>query len=508
MLFNSYIFIFVFLPCVLGGAYIADRFRVRGAAVGWLAAASMVFYAWWNPAYLALLLISIGFNFTVGMAVGGRFGWGERGRSAGLAAGIAVNLGLLGYFKYAHFAVEQANRLLAEPVAMAPIVLPLAISFFTFQQIAYLCDARTGAAKEYRFIDYCLFVSYFPQLIAGPIVHHAEMMPQFRMRPRGPSPMHLAQGLSIFVIGLFKKVVLADTLAVYANPVFAAAEAGSSPTLFEAWGGVLAYTGQLYFDFSGYSDMAIGLAWMIGIRLPLNFEAPYRAASIAEFWRRWHITLSRFLRDYLYVPMGGNRVGPVRQGFNLAVTMVLGGLWHGAGWTFVLWGALHGAYLVVHHLWRRLRRAPTAADARGWPRPLAVATTFLAVAAGWVLFRAESMAAAVQLWQGMAGFHGISLSDNLAGALGFLAPMGVAFEDTGSFDADGLRWIVAAFLVIAFMPTTQQYMRRGDAEPVRGCAARIPAWRPSRGHALLISGMALAAVLHLSEVSEFLYFQF
>jgi D-alanyl-lipoteichoic acid acyltransferase DltB (MBOAT superfamily) len=508
VLFNSYIFIFAFLPCVLLGVYAADRLRGRGAAVGWLAASSLFFYGWWNPAYLALLLVSIAFNFVAGMAVGGRFGWGERRRTAALVSGIAVNLGLLGYFKYAYFAVEQANRFLAEPVVMTPVLLPLAISFFTFQQIAYLCDARTGSAGEYHAVDYCLFVAYFPQLIAGPIVHHAEMMPQFRARPRGPSPMHLAQGTSMFVIGLFKKVVLADALAVYANPVFAAAEAGSSPTLIEAWGGVLAYTGQLYFDFSGYSDMAIGLAWMIGIRLPLNFDAPYRAASIAEFWRRWHITLSRFLRDYLYVPLGGNRAGRIRQGFNLASTLILGGLWHGAGWTFVLWGALHGVYLVVHHLWRQ-RRGGTPADACGRLRRAgAVALTFVAVAAGWALFRAESVACAVRLWRGMLGLHGVSLSDNLAETLGFLSAWGVAFEDTGSFDTAGLRWIAAAFLIIAFLPTTQQFMGRSDATPARGCAAHIPAWQPTTGHALLTAAMALIACLHLSEISEFLYFQF
>ena len=355
MLFNSYIFISLFLPITLTGFYLIGGQGHHRAATGWLVCASLFFYGWWNPAYLGLILGSVLFNYAVGVLLGNR---DTKNLRVILALGIGGNLGLIGCFKYANFFVDNINLSFGSDFHLETIILPLAISFFTFQQIAYLVDAYRGETKEYNFLHYCLFVTFFPQLIAGPIVHHKEMLPQFakdviyRLKHE-----NIAIGIAIFVLGLFEKVVLADQVAVYATPVFNAAEQGLDLTFFEAWSGALAYTLQLYFDFSGYSDMAIGLARMFGILLPLNFHSPYKALNITEFWRHWHMTLSRFLRDYLYIPLGGSRRGQTQRYINLMITMILGGLWHGAGWTFVAWGTLHGFYLIVHHGWRAFRKA-------------------------------------------------------------------------------------------------------------------------------------------------------
>jgi len=350
MLFNSYQFIFLFLPITLLGFHLLGKEGYNRTAIAWLVGASLFFYGWWNPAYLALILFSIVFNYGVGVSLG--YAPNSPKKKSVLFLGVASNLGLLGYYKYANFFIENINVITGAEIVLDQIILPLAISFFTFQQIAYLVDVYRDKVKEHNFLHYCLFVTFFPQLIAGPIVHHKEMLPQFaqaityRLRAK-----HLAVGFTIFVIGLFKKVVLADGIAVYATPVFEIAEFNVALTFFEAWGGALAYSFQLYFDFSGYSDMAIGIARMFGIRLPLNFNSPYKAISIIDFWRRWHLTLSRFFRDYVYIPLGGQRKGEIRRLVNLAITMLLGGLWHGAGWTFVFWGGLHGLFLVINHIW-------------------------------------------------------------------------------------------------------------------------------------------------------------
>jgi alginate O-acetyltransferase complex protein AlgI len=357
VLFHSYFFMFFFVPITVGVFFWLGGREYRRLAVAWLVGASLFFYGWWDPHYLALIVGSILFNYAIG-----RIFWLRTTSDRDLlfrgvlALGIAANLVALGYFKYFEFLVENLGRLTGSDFHIEEIVLPLAISFFTFQQIAYLVDAWKGEVRENSFLNYCLFVTFFPQLIAGPIVHHTEMLPQFfRRKIFTVRYEHLAVGLAIFFAGLFKKVVLADGVSVYSDPVFAAAEAGIALSFLEAWGGSLAYTFQIYFDFSGYSDMAIGLARMLGIRLPLNFNAPYKAVNIIEFWRRWHMTLSRFLRDYLYFPLGGNRKGPALKNLNLVVTMLLGGLWHGADWNFVLWGAMHGCYLILNHSWRAIR---------------------------------------------------------------------------------------------------------------------------------------------------------
>lgn len=343
MLFTSSAFFYGFLPIAFIGYFSLGR-RSPIWAAGWLFIASVAFYGYWMPEFVLLLVGSIAWNFWIGSKisklepVSGSTD-GRRIAKRWLILGVAVNLTLLAYFKYASFFIYNVNAILGFDWSFGKIILPIGISFFTFTQIAFLADAYLKGTKEYKFIHYGLFVTYFPHLIAGPVLHHAQMMPQFKESGTYQlSFPNISAGCLIFAIGLFKKIVLADGVSPYADAVFIASEAGIRPDVIEAWIGALAYTFQLYFDFSGYSDMAIGLSWMFNIRLPYNFNSPYKALNIAEFWRRWHMTLSAFLRDYLYIPLGGNQNGEFRRYVNLLVTMVLGGLWHGANWTFVFWG--------------------------------------------------------------------------------------------------------------------------------------------------------------------------
>ncbi|MEI9896261.1 MAG: MBOAT family protein [Chthoniobacter sp.] len=356
MLFNSHVFIFAFLPATLLGYFlIGARGRPRMAAL-WLTVASLFFYGWWNPHYLALIGGSIGFNYTLGVLISRARGAARKSLAPGLLAlGICGNLGLLGYYKYAGFFVDNASMLFGTHWHWSAIVLPLGVSFFTFTQIAYLVDAYHGVTREYDFLYYTLFVTFFPHLIAGPIVLYRNLMPQFaRPETYRFHAANMAGGVTLFVLGLAKKVVIADQLSPLVGVVFDSVAQGQTPALAASWIGALAYTLQLYFDFSGYSDMAIGLGRMFNVRFPLNFDSPYQARDIIDFWRRWHISLSTFLRDHLYIPLGGNRLGGPRRYLNLFLTMLLGGLWHGAAWTFVIWGGLHGIYLVVNRGWRRV----------------------------------------------------------------------------------------------------------------------------------------------------------
>ncbi|MYN03959.1 MBOAT family protein [Pseudoduganella sp. DS3] len=451
MLFNSFAFIFLFLPLALAGYQLLRRHGVM-----WLAICSLFFYAWWDWRFLPLLLISICLNFTAGRAMCRQGGMLRRLVFYGA---LAINLGLLVWFKYAAFLFGIDPGL----------PLPIGISFFTFTQIAFLVDCWHGKAHEPHFGPYVLFVSYFPHLVAGPVLHHAQMMPQFR-NGQGLRAEDLAAGLTIFAIGLAKKVLIADNLAPLANPVFSA---GAAPRLLDAWIGTMAYSMQLYFDFSGYSDMAIGLSLLFGVRLPENFNSPYQARNIADFWRRWHMTLSRFLRDYLYIPLGGNRHGPWARHRNLMLTMVLGGAWHGAGWTFLVWGGLHGLFLVVHQQF-------SAGAARWWDRPL----TFLAVLLAWVPFRAPDMAAALEIWAGMAGFHGLGLPRGLGGP-------GLQWVDGGGI---GLPLLFAAAVLAWFAPNTRQLMERR--------------WSASLPHASSVAALLLACIFSMNRPTEFLYFQF
>jgi alginate O-acetyltransferase complex protein AlgI len=391
MLFNSQLFIAGFLPCVLALYYWAAPHRSLRQAV--LVAASLVFYGWWDVRFLPLLVGLTLANWLVVRA------FGRWRRDALLTGGVVMNLVVLGVCKYANFAADSVAALWGGVHQPWGIVLPLGISFFTFQKISYLIDLRRGDRHVYGLLEFAAFVTFFPQLIAGPLVRHNEIIPQFALPPRRPEMWeNLARGAVLFTIGLVKKAAIADTLAQICDPLFA--RAGLGPlNLAEAWAAAGTYTLQIYFDFSGYSDMAIGLGLMFGLRLPFNFAAPYRATSIRDFWRRWHITLSRFLRDYLYIPLGGNRRGPTLQAANVVVTMLLGGLWHGAAWTFVAWGGLHGVALAANGAWVRAGRQ--------MPSPLGWALTLLFVIVGWVLFRSPDFTTAAGVLGSMAGAHGI-----------------------------------------------------------------------------------------------------
>ena len=488
--------------------------------------ASLFFYGWWNPVYLGLLIASLVVNFGLGRRLSPGSGGGRRARRVLLAASIASNLCLLGYFKYANFVVDSVNALVDTHWSMGAIVLPLAISFYTFQQIAYLVDVYRGEAHEYSFLHYALFVTFFPQLIAGPIVHHKEMLPQFaRPETFRFDQGNLAVGSTLFAIGLFKKVVLADSVAAYATPVFAAAAEGTRLSFFEAWGAALAYSLQLYFDFSGYSDMALGLARLFGIVLPLNFFSPYKAVNIVDFWRRWHITLSRFLRDYVYIALGGNRQGAARRYANLMITMLLGGLWHGAGWTFVIWGGIHGILLVVNHAWHALRRwIGWQQGAMGWFGPAAARVlTFLAVTLAWVPFRAEDLTTSGSMLASLFGVNGIGLPAGLESVVLHAAPWSVGLlglDFAGTFPHDlapwgrGLPWIAGLLAVALLAPNSAQLMRRfRPALLPRGLdvddgAWRWPVWRPSPLHASLAAVLLVWSLSWMTSVSEFLYFQF
>jgi alginate O-acetyltransferase complex protein AlgI len=515
MLFNSVEFIFGFLPLTALVFFGVAR-RSHMAAAACLALASLFFYGWWNWAYVPLLLASAGFNYGCGVQLA-RLVRTRRASAAGalFAFAIAANLLLLGYYKYANFFLGILGSVTGDATSVGQIILPLGISFFTFTQIAFLADVYRGYAKEYNPIHYGLFVTYFPHLIAGPILHHKEMMPQFQEeRTYRLNLEDVAVGLTIFFIGLFKKTVIADGVAIYASPLFVHPVA---PDLLAAWGGALAYTFQLYFDFSGYSDMAIGLSRLFGVKLPLNFDSPYKAVNIIDFWRRWHMTLSRFLRDYLYISLGGNRKGSLRRYVNLFVTMLLGGLWHGAGWTFVLWGGLHGLYLIVNHGWRALREhfGQHAESATPFGRAIARSITFVAVVIGWVFFRAASLDDALAILRGMAGFNGISLPATLATYLsptlraaldrvGFAFPLG-----GGSRFVFQYLWIFVLLPLVMFAPNTQEILGRFQpALNFRQTGAVRLSWRPSPGWAAIVATVSACGLLSLTRVSEFLYYQF
>lgn len=488
MLFTSPVFLFAFLPVALAGFLLILRLGHPRLITPWLLAASMFFYAWWSPVFLALLVASTLVNWFSARAMETR-DKDDAGRKTIFIAGLVWNLGLLAVFKYADFFIDTVDRVTGAHWPLLHIILPLGISFFTFQKIAYLADIHAGHATSGRLLDFALFVFFFPQLIAGPIVHHAEIMPQFRRiaagRLEGALSGHIAVGLTLLTIGLFKKIVVADQVAPFSTSVFEMAASGKSVGLALGWQAALAYTVQLYFDFSGYSDMAIGLARMFGVRMPANFNSPYRSTSIVDFWRRWHMTLSRFLRDYLYVPLGGNRVGPTRRYLNLMIVMLLGGLWHGAGWTYVVWGGLHGVYLTVAHLWRD-RVGLRLPAALGW------ALTMLAVVIAWVFFRAPDMASALNVLAGMFGLHG-----------------GAALTEA---QGQTLAVLVALILAAAVLPNSQQIMRAfqpvlDKIQPPAGVLARIQ-WRPTAAFGALTAIVFATALLYSWKSSEFLYFQF
>ncbi|WP_441241039.1 MBOAT family O-acyltransferase [Tardiphaga sp. 768_D3_N2_1] len=498
MQFSSFTFLFQFLPAVLL-AFAAARRHSPRAGVLVLAGASLFFYGAWKPIYLLLFLTSICCNFCLGLLMADP----RYCRSLGML-GVALNLATLCYFKYAGFLLDTVGALSGVPMPLTNIVLPLGISFFTFQQIAYLVDVMRGAKVERDIVSYTLFVSFFPHLIAGPLVHHAEMIPQFRRAGSTRTASMAARGLAIFVAGLFKKVVIADNLAQFVSPVFAHVDAGGSVTTAWAWLATLSYTLQIYFDFSGYSDMALGLGLLFGIRLPVNFRSPYRATSIIEFWRRWHITLSRFLRDYLYIPLGGNRLGEIRRYINLLLTMLLGGLWHGAGWNFVVWGGLHGLYLCINHLWRGGRDvkqdgALSLARIAGW------AVTFVAVVIAWVFFRAGTVAGAWQMLRGLSG-----QGDQ---AHAYVSPGVLRVMDLPILLGAGQLWLAGsiilgmAMVVALAMPNVPQIFGYREYRRAPEPSALVR-WRPNALWALLVAIAFTIALFGMWQRLEFLYFQF
>jgi D-alanyl-lipoteichoic acid acyltransferase DltB (MBOAT superfamily) len=491
MLFNSYGFIFLFLPVVLLGFFWLAR-TSHAYAAGWLALASLFFYGYWNPAYIGLLLGSIACNYAFGLWIAKAGVRHDEGRKKQLlVVAIASNLSLLGYYKYANFFAGSVNAVAGTHWGLGEIILPLGISFFTFTQIAFLVDAYQGRVKEYNFIHYTLFVTYFPHLIAGPVLHHREMMPQFaHAATYRINWENVATGLMLFTLGLCKKTLLADALAPFVNGVFGGVQMGMLPTSYEAWAGALAYTLQIYFDFSGYTDMALGIALMFGIRLPINFYSPYKATSIIEFWRCWHMTLSRFLRDYLYFPLGGNRKGKLRRYVNLMATMLLGGLWHGAGWTFVLWGTLHGIYLAINHLWRDLVVAKLPLRFPAWLAALTGgALTFVAVVAAWVLFRSADIGHAAVMLKAMFGMESnpITLDEVLHGKL---------LLTTDLSGRDLMKLLVFALAWVWLLPnSTRLKFLRGSF-----MLAAI--------QAVVVMYFLFLAIDQFGSYSPFLYFQF
>ncbi len=513
MLFNSYEFIALFLPITVLVFYLLGKYTSNQYAILWLVSASLFFYAWWNPAYLILISTSIIINFYIGhrITVLNSEGQGKKSYQY-LVIGLLFNLTLLGYFKYSYFFISTANDLLESNWVFYNVVLPIGISFFTLQQIAYLIDAKRNETCEHSFFHYSLFVLFFPQLIAGPIVHHKQILPQFlNMDMAQPIFKNIVIGFSIFIIGLFKKVLLADNLALYVNPVFSMAEAGQPISFFQAWIGVLAYSLQLYFDFSAYSDMAIGLARMFGVVLPLNFYSPYKAASIIEFWKRWHITLSCFLRDYVYIPLGGNKKGNLRRYINIMLTMLIGGLWHGAAWGFVVWGLMHGFYLVINHIWRLIRGS---GEYGFWGTLVSRALTFLAVALAWVVFRSESFDASIEIYKGLVNIQSVFIDEPLKDHYRYR----MIFSHY--IDIENIKIIVLLIcfvFILWLLPNTQEIFSKyhpyqNDVkfsnELDNNRFYQHIKWQPSMLWAVLLSVLFIISLMSLSKVSEFLYFQF
>ena len=447
MLFNSYEFIFVFLPIVFICYFcFLNRRWIVGAKV-FLVIASLCFYAYWNVIYLPLILFSLFCNYIVGMNLSRSYGF--LSRKSILICGIVFNLSLLGYFKYMDFFIDNFNGIFGSHIPLHHVVLPLGISFFTFTQIAFLVDAYRGEAREYSVVNYMLFVTYFPHLLAGPILHHKEMMPQFsNLKNYAKNYKNIAMGCFIFSLGLFKKVVIADGFALWANAGF---DGGNNLNLAEAWITSLSYTFELYFDFSGYTDMAIGLSLLFNIKLPVNFNSPYKAKDIQDFWRRWHMTLSRFLRDYLYIPLGGSRKGELRTYINLMITFILGGLWHGAGWTFVLWGFLHGLALVIHRVWKKLGLRMHSL--------LAWFLTFNFINITWIFFRAKDMQDAWRVLSSMFSLDRVVLPSFLETKMEFLHTFGISF---GFFVANiggdyfTPLWILCAFVLVLYFKNSMK----------------------------------------------------
>jgi len=495
MIFSSYPYL-VFLALVVIIFRLLEA-RLPSLRRSFLLLVSLAFYAWWRADFLLLLLGSTIINFFIGRAITASVEK-ERSSRALLVSGLIFNLGLIAWFKYAGLFAVTANGVFGTTLPIPHLFLPLAISFFTFEQISYLVDASRGHAPKYTLLDYSLFVSFFPHLIAGPIIRHNDLIPQFgKDRVRDDRDKDLALGVTLFTMGLAKKTLIADNIAPFSDAVFVAAHQGTSIGLADAWMGTLFFAFQIYFDFSGYTDMALGSAAMLGIRLPFNFNSPYKAASIIEFWRLWHISLSTFLRDYLYIPLGGNRHGATRRYINIFITMLLGGLWHGANWTFVIWGGLHGIYLIINHAWRNSIKAlgfSAPSQLQPLTHALSVLITFLAVIFAWTIFRADSFSAAHLMIAGLAGMGGYSR------LLTFGWPAGAAFT--------------ALFALVWFAPNSMEItwrLRPALQPPRKDAGVRDIGrwkWSPSPASAIAFGLLFVVSVMALSNLSPFIYFQF
>ncbi|HOS28895.1 MAG TPA: MBOAT family protein [Deltaproteobacteria bacterium] len=469
MLFNSFSYILVFLPAAAAGYYLLGRWNHMLSRY-LLVAVSLLFFICGGLHSLPHLLASIGVNYVLGRGIL-RYG-DNRVRKGLLVAGIVFNVLFLGVFKYADFFIENVSLLIHSGIAPLGLVMPLAISFYTFQQIAYLVDCYRGDAVKSSFLDYCLFVTFFPKLLAGPILRQRELLPQFGPAYRVKVDYrNLCIGLAIFSLGLVKRVVFADTFGLWADAGF---KAGATHTFVEAWISSLSYTFQIYFDFSGYTDMAIGSAYFFNIRLPINFDSPYKALTIQDFWRRWHITLSRFLRDYIYIPLGGNRRGEARAYSNILITFLIGGIWHGAGWTFFLWGALHGTASVVQRIWHRLGLR--------LPKFLAWFITFNFINLAWVFFRAENLRDALEIIKAMFGFTVFS--------------GGVLFEHI-SGKQQNFTWLILAVSI-----ATVFFMKNTNSIPER---FQPTGWRLAYQVVVILTGLLF---LNSMMPSEFIYFDF
>jgi alginate O-acetyltransferase complex protein AlgI len=491
MLFNSYEFLFLFLPVTVVVYFVLNGKRLSIAANSWLLFASLVFYSWWNPAYLPLILVSILINYTIGNLIAdpediSRIGKRVISRKALFIFGIAVNIIFLGFFKYTDFIVANLNSLLKTDFPLPHIVLPLGISFFTITQIAFLVDSYEGLVTERKFLNYALFVTFFPHLLAGPILHHKDMMPQFdRPRNKVVNYRNLSLGIFLFTIGLFKKVILADE---FVGNVKAAFDVAQSLTFLEAWIASLSYTFQLYCDFSGYTDMAIGIGLMFNIRLPENFNSPYKAVSVIDFWKRWHITLSNFITTYLYAPIlrSFDRITFINSLVAILLAMFISGVWHGAGWTFIIWGTLHGLALVVNHVWKKAKRK--------MPFFLAWLLTFMFINMSFVFFRAKNVGDALKVLKGMVGINGVAVSSKFGGSR-FLKQIGVSsggvIEDLVSTRSMIIMGVLLLLVLFGKNSTrmTQEFS-------------------PSLKNALFVSILAVVSILSLQKITEFIYFNF
>jgi alginate O-acetyltransferase complex protein AlgI len=540
MLFNSPEFLLGLLPVSLLGFFCLGRLGFRRASIIWLTIASLFFYGWWNVSYVPLLLCSILFNFLVGerLRAGGTRFW--------LLLGVGGNIILLCYYKYIGFLTEVVSDAVGLNWAIPHVVLPLAISFFTFQQIAYLVDCHAGLVKETNLVNYTAFITFFPHLIAGPITHHKEIIPQFQSgQIFRPQPLSLALGATIFFVGLFKKVAIADLIAPYANQVFDAAANNEPLTAIDAWIGAFAYTLQLYFDFSGYSDMAIGAGLLFGIRLPQNFASPLRAANIVEFWQRWHITLTRFITSYIYNPivMARSRarsrrklplVQPGRTTLGafvslllvpIMISMSISGIWHGAGYQFLMFGALHGAYIVTYHFWRevKMRIWPGGSADFRFGHPLAIALTITCVVASMVLFRSPSGSAAMHMFSCMFGANGILVPQSIADLplLRTLVELLDLRVGRQMFPYPvPLMLIVSLLIIVLTAPNIYEVMGDYDtalmAKPVRSRTDALRRmfktirWQPSMRYSVFVGVLTFVTLTRMTSnaPSEFIYFRF